>query len=68
MTTTATTGGPIRDAPPAPMYIDTQHEDLIHDAQMDYYGSKLATTSSGTYDNSISPVPQFVFLIIFKPV
>ena len=35
------------DAPPGPIYIDTQHEDLVHDAQMDYYGSKLATSSSG---------------------
>jgi len=25
---------------------DTQHEDMIHDAQMDYYGKKLATASS----------------------
>jgi hypothetical protein len=32
---------------PGPMYVDTQHEDLVHDAQMDYYGSKLATCSSG---------------------
>ena len=28
--------------------IDTQHEDLVHDSQMDFYGSKLATCSSGT--------------------
>ncbi|RKP07639.1 WD40 repeat-like protein [Thamnocephalis sphaerospora] len=25
---------------------DTQHEDMIHDAQMDYYGKRLATCSS----------------------
>ncbi|KAI8819347.1 WD40-repeat-containing domain protein [Fimicolochytrium jonesii] len=25
---------------------DTQHEDLIHDAQLDYYGKRLATCSS----------------------
>jgi len=31
---------------PGPIYIDTQHEDLVHDAQMDYYGVKLATCSS----------------------
>jgi hypothetical protein len=31
------------------IYIDTQHEDLVHDAQMDFYGSKLATCSSGTF-------------------
>jgi protein transport protein SEC13 len=30
-----------------PIYVDTQHEDLVHDAQMDFYGSKLATCSSG---------------------
>jgi protein transport protein SEC13 len=34
-------------SPPAPLYVDTQHEDLVHDAQMDYYGAKLATCSSG---------------------
>jgi hypothetical protein len=32
---------------PGPIYVDTQHEDLVHDAQMDYYGCKLATASSG---------------------
>ena len=32
---------------PGPIYVDTQHEDLVHDAQLDYYGSKLATCSSG---------------------
>jgi protein transport protein SEC13 len=31
---------------PSPISIDTQHEDLVHDAQMDYYGAKLATCSS----------------------
>ena len=30
-----------------PVYIDTQHDDMIHDAQLDYYGCKLATCSSG---------------------
>mmetsp|Transcript_56173 Transcript_56173/g.162774 ORF Transcript_56173/g.162774 Transcript_56173/m.162774 type:complete len:326 (+) Transcript_56173:62-1039(+) len=30
----------------APMYVDTQHDDLCHDAQVDYYGCKLATASS----------------------
>merc|ERR1711920_652602 len=29
-----------------PIYIDTQHNDMIHDAQLDYYGCKLATCSS----------------------
>jgi len=29
------------------IYVDTQHEDLVHDAQLDYYGCKLATASSG---------------------
>ena len=31
----------------SPIYIDTQHDDMIHDAQLDYYGCKLATSSSG---------------------
>lgn len=26
--------------------IDTHHEDMIHDAQLDYYGKRLATCSS----------------------
>jgi protein transport protein SEC13 len=30
-----------------PIYVDTQHEDLVHDSQLDYYGCKLATASSG---------------------
>jgi len=37
------------DAAPGPIYVDTQHEDLVSDAQMDYYGSKLATCSSGRF-------------------
>jgi len=32
-----------------PIYVDTQHDDMIHDAQMDYYGTKLATSSSGKF-------------------
>ena len=35
------------DAPTGPLYIDTQHDDMVHDAQLDYYGCKLATSSSG---------------------
>ena len=30
-----------------PIYVDTQHDDMVHDAQLDYYGTKLATSSSG---------------------
>ncbi len=26
--------------------VDTSHDDMIHDAQMDYYGTRLATCSS----------------------
>jgi len=29
-----------------PIFIDTQHDDMVHDAQLDYYGCKLATSSS----------------------
>jgi hypothetical protein len=36
------------DTPSGPILVDTQHEDLVHDAQLDYYGCKLATCSSGT--------------------
>jgi protein transport protein SEC13 len=46
-TTTASTAiAAPTEASSAPIYIDTQHEDLVHDAQMDYYGAKLATCSS----------------------
>ena len=37
------------EAPSGPIYVDTQHEDLVHDVQMDYYGAKLATCSSGKH-------------------
>nr|XP_009679424.1 PREDICTED: LOW QUALITY PROTEIN: protein SEC13 homolog [Struthio camelus australis] len=38
-------------SPPPPQVsvintVDTSHEDMIHDAQMDYYGTRLATCSS----------------------
>ena len=34
---------------PGPIVIDTQHDDMVHDSQLDYYGTKLATASSGTF-------------------
>ena len=30
-----------------PIFVDTQHDDMVHDVQLDYYGCKLATASSG---------------------
>ncbi|KAI9633717.1 WD40-repeat-containing domain protein [Dioszegia hungarica] len=33
-------------APAAPVPVETQHEDAIHDAQLDYYSKRLATSSS----------------------
>lgn len=48
MATTTANAVP-QEAPSAPIYVDTQHEDLVHDAQMDYYGAKLATCSSGKF-------------------
>lgn len=47
MATSATTN-PSAEGPAPPLYVDTQHEDLVHDVQMDFYGSKMATCSSGT--------------------
>lgn len=45
-----------------PVYVDTQHDDMIHDAQMDYYGTKLATASSDRtvriYDVTANPNPN----------
>ena len=32
-----------------PIYVDTQHDDMVHDAQLDFYGTKLATSSSGKF-------------------
>mmetsp|Transcript_20097 Transcript_20097/g.29542 ORF Transcript_20097/g.29542 Transcript_20097/m.29542 type:complete len:380 (-) Transcript_20097:361-1500(-) len=29
-----------------PISVDTQHDDMVHDAKLDYYGCKLATSSS----------------------
>lgn len=45
---THTAAAAAAEAPPGPIYVDTQHEDLVHDTRMDYYGAKLATCSSGT--------------------
>jgi len=42
-----TTAAPVvADSNDSPIYIDTQHDDMVHDSQMDYYGCKLATSSS----------------------
>ncbi|ORY33379.1 WD40-repeat-containing domain protein [Naematelia encephala] len=38
---TATQINPAKSVP-----VETQHEDMIHDAQLDYYGKRLATCSS----------------------
>ncbi len=46
--------------PPPTIYVDTQHDDMVHDAQLDYYGTKLATGSSGKFG-----VRPFLFLNIF---
>eukprot|EP00545_Synedropsis_sp_CCMP1620_P012221 CAMPEP_0119013832 /NCGR_PEP_ID=MMETSP1176-20130426/9068_1 /TAXON_ID=265551 /ORGANISM="Synedropsis recta cf, Strain CCMP1620" /LENGTH=362 /DNA_ID=CAMNT_0006966951 /DNA_START=24 /DNA_END=1112 /DNA_ORIENTATION=+ len=43
---TTTTTAPVAPSAGGPLYIDTQHDDMVHDAQMDYYGCKLATSSS----------------------
>ena len=44
-TAVATTGNSISE--PDCITVDTQHDDMVHDAQLDYYGTKLATSSSG---------------------
>ncbi|KAL9179954.1 hypothetical protein ACHAXT_007924 [Thalassiosira profunda] len=53
---------PAEQAEGGTIYVDTQHDDMVHDAQLDYYGTKLATGSSDrtikVYDvsgNSYSP-------------
>jgi hypothetical protein len=59
MATTASGQGAAAPAtqqtPPGPIYVDTQHEDLVHDAQLDYYGCKLATSSSGKQQQDPHP-------------
>lgn len=46
---------------PGPIYVDTQHEDLVHDAQLDYYGCKLATCSSGKRNWRLLSSPRSLF-------
>mmetsp|Transcript_6123 Transcript_6123/g.12626 ORF Transcript_6123/g.12626 Transcript_6123/m.12626 type:complete len:333 (+) Transcript_6123:136-1134(+) len=46
MAQTAPTEAMTQEVSTGPIYVDTQHEDLVHDAQLDYYGCKLATSSS----------------------
>jgi hypothetical protein len=38
--------GAMADAQQQDLAIDTQHDDMVHDAQLDYYGRRLATASS----------------------
>ena len=40
---------PAEQAEGGTIYVDTQHDDMVHDAQLDYYGTKLATGSSGEF-------------------
>ena len=47
--------------PPPTIYVDTQHDDMVHDAQLDYYGTKLATGSSGKFG---SPFPFFISFFV----
>jgi hypothetical protein len=42
-----TQAAPTDQSKAQPIYVDTQHDDMVHDAQLDYYGTKLATSSSG---------------------
>lgn len=59
MATTASGQGAVapttQQTAPGPIYVDTQHEDLVHDAQLDYYGCKLATSSSGKQQQDPHP-------------
>ena len=45
----SSTTAPTSSAADGPIYVDTQHDDMVHDAQLDYYGVKLATSSSGVW-------------------
>ena len=59
-----TAAAPTAEAPPGPLYIDTQHDDMVHDAQLDYYGCKLATSSSGEYDSHLSSVQPYIDVLL----
>ena len=60
----------LQEGTPGPIYVDTQHEDLVHDAQLDYYGCKLATSSSGTSSYFVSRRNRTIIssaLLLFFP-
>lgn len=46
MTTLATASAGLSLSADKPKNIETHHEDMIHDAQLDFYGKRLATCSS----------------------
>jgi protein transport protein SEC13 len=47
MAHSATVASVNQEVPNGPIFVDTQHEDLVHDCQLDFYGRLLATCSSG---------------------
>ena len=51
-------------AAPGPIVIDTQHDDMVHDSQLDYYGTKLATASSGTFFSCVKANVFIVFVCV----
>ena len=53
-------------AAPGPIVIDTQHDDMVHDSQLDYYSTKLATASSGT-SSSLLYTSGCVIFVSFGP-
>ena len=56
------------EVPPGPIYVDTQHEDLVHDTRMDYYGAKLATCSSGTFIFCMACCVLLALLLVKVPI
>ena len=66
-TITSTSMAPSAQETLGPLYVDTQHEDLVHDAQLDYYGCKLATSSSGKFVVACGQFKRCSFLDLIPP-
>ena len=48
-----------------PFSVDTQHDDMIHDSQFDYYGTKLATCSTDRTVKIVSVLFRYAYNMIY---
>ena len=70
-TMTTRTAAPAMAAAPqgtsqGPILIDTQHDNMVHDAQLDYYGCKLATSSSGKRYHVFNACLSLLFTLTYS--